>query len=245
MSHAWQWLYDVLGLSATRCLWCGGLIDGRKAELKLCPDCAEHFKIRSGGYCPSCGELYAGADESVYLCAACRRMSRLWSRLGFLGPYAGQLREAILTYKYQANPGYAKLMQTLAQCVYTARMSPEHPELLVPVPMSMPRLRRRGFNQSLEMARGLTAVSPAVLATLALKRCRNIPPQTGLSRRERRKNVKGAFAADPQRVQDRHVLLVDDVYTTGATLEACTRTLLKAGASRVDVLVLARAQDLH
>jgi ComF family protein len=105
------------------------------------------------------------------------------------------------------------------------------------------RLRQRGFNQSLEIARGLAKRQGTALACKALVRSKNTQPQTGLSRKERQHNLQGAFQAVEPDVTGRNVLLVDDIYTTGATLKACVAALRKAGAQGVSVLVLARAQE--
>lgn len=115
-------------------------------------------------------------------------------------------------------------------------------ELLVPVPLHRDRLRWRGFNQSLVLARDLARAKCIPVAPQALVRVRPTRPQVGLDPRLRTANVAGAFqVVDAAGVRDRRVLLVDDVMTTGATVQACALALRRAGARRVDVLVLARA----
>ncbi len=124
-----------------------------------------------------------------------------------------------------------------------ARLGPPVPDVVVPVPLHERRLRERGFNQSLELARGLAGRTGIGLAATALSRLRDTVPQARLERAERLLNLKGAFAADPRQVAGRRVLLVDDVSTTGATLVECTAALLAAGAATVDVAVLARTAE--
>jgi len=115
-------------------------------------------------------------------------------------------------------------------------------DLLVPVPLHLRRLRWRGFNQALLLTRPLAQRCGARLDPFVLARTRPTSPQVGLDEAARRRNIAGAFAVrDPAVVRRRSVLLIDDVYTTGATVEECARVLRRAGASRVDVLVLARA----
>lgn len=115
-------------------------------------------------------------------------------------------------------------------------------DVTVPVPLHPRRLRWRGFNQSLELARAAARRSGCAVAPQGLRRIRETTPQTGLSESERKANIKGAFTAPSDAVRQKRVLLVDDVLTTGATLDECARTLTRAGASSVDVLVLARAR---
>ena len=115
-------------------------------------------------------------------------------------------------------------------------------DLVVPVPLHLERLRWRGFNQALSLARALVPRGDARLAPMALVRQRATAAQVGLGEADRRHNIRGAFAvSDRARVRGRRVLLVDDVMTTGATADECAGTLRRAGARQVDVLVLARA----
>jgi ComF family protein len=116
-------------------------------------------------------------------------------------------------------------------------------DVIVPVPLHTRRLWWRRYNQSVLLARGIARLSGKALATSALKRIRATGQQVGLTADQRDRNVRGAFqvpAAEKIQVEGRRVLLVDDVYTTGATVRASTRALLRAGAKGVDVLVFAR-----
>jgi ComF family protein len=115
-------------------------------------------------------------------------------------------------------------------------------DLIVPVPLHLKRLRWRGFNQSLLLARQVGRACGTRVDPFLLARRRETPPQTQLSEEERRKNMRGAFAVTSGgSVQDRTILLIDDVYTSGATVNECSRALRRAGAKAVYVLTLARA----
>ncbi|MDX2171374.1 MAG: ComF family protein [Deltaproteobacteria bacterium] len=117
-------------------------------------------------------------------------------------------------------------------------------DVIVPVPLHRRRLRWRGFNQSALLARSLAAHTQRAVELRALMRVRATPPQVGLGERDRRRNVARAFAVrEPEHLRGRSVLLVDDVMTTGATVNECARVLRRAGATRVEVVVLARALD--
>jgi len=117
------------------------------------------------------------------------------------------------------------------------------PDVLIPVPLTRARLRARGFNQSVEIARAVSRVLHVPAAMRLLERTRDAPPQAGLTRRARRANLRGAFRCPRNALTGRHVALVDDVVTTGATADAAARALKRAGAARVDVWAIARTPD--
>ncbi|MEO8460151.1 MAG: ComF family protein [Dokdonella sp.] len=117
---------------------------------------------------------------------------------------------------------------------------PDRPPLLIPVPLHKQRLRERGYNQALELARPLAKSLDIPIAPDALQRTRSTRTQTGLDAKARRKNLLGAFAVIANDLPE-HVALIDDVMTTGATVHECARALKKAGVARIDIWVLARA----
>ena len=167
----------------------------------------------------------------------------------FYGRYHDLLRQLILDFKFSRRLDLGLLLRTLLAAGYALRNAPEagepevdsSPELVVPVPLHPTRLLARGFNQSLELARALQPELP--VSATALRRIRPTRPQTELRREERQANIQGAFAADPAQIAGRRLLLVDDVMTTGATVDETCRTLVSAGAVAVDVLVLARTPE--
>jgi ComF family protein len=152
------------------------------------------------------------------------------------------MAEAISRFKYQ---GASRLAKPLGAFLAEYK-DPEFPfadfELILSVPLHPRRLRQRGFNQSLLLARRVNRMHSIPLDFTALQRTRHTEPQTQLSGPERRENIRGAFEVRrPEGIVEKHILLIDDVFTTGATVQECSRVLLKAGAKRVDVLTLARA----
>jgi len=161
--------------------------------------------------------------------------------------YGGELATAIRRFKWGARgrAGRPELARPLAQLVLPA-LAGVDAELVVPVPLHPSRLAERGFAQALILASHALRLARvrAPLAHDVLVRQRPTAEQAGLARPARIANVAGAFAVtDPARVRGRHVLLVDDVVTTGATAAACTRVLRRAGASAVTVVALARAES--
>jgi ComF family protein len=154
-------------------------------------------------------------------------------------PFEGALRAAILALKYRGRTRLLPLLSAALAAPLASR--PLDIDLIVPVPLSSGRARSRGFNQAALIARPLAAANSLPLDAGALIRSRETAQQTRLPARERRANVAGAFAVpDPATVRDRRILLIDDVCTTGATLEACAAPLLEAGAAGVWALVVAR-----
>lgn len=235
------------GIIASRCSLCGvPMAPGQRNDHRLCPDCAPLLAPRLAGFCPLCGEM-TDKEQAIRPCPLCRQRAAgwyadlPWTRLCFYAPYCGALRACILAYKLRNRLGLGALLQGLLLAGWqqnSGRM--RVPDIIVPVPLHAKRLRLRGFNQSLELARPLARHLKRPLAPAALRRTRPTTPQFQLDFADRPRNIRGAFAPDPAQVAGAAVLLVDDIMTTGATLEECCQVLRQAGARDVDVLVLAR-----
>jgi ComF family protein len=195
--------------------------------------------------------MAADPAAEPHLCAACLFAPRPFASLAFHAPYGGLMRDMIVSFKFGERPEHVAVLRDLLLAAFERavarpsgqageRIAPGATDLVVPVPLHPGRLSWRGFNQSLELARPLAGKYGWPLEPAALARIRRTRPQSTLSGRERRENIRGAFAADPLLVRGRAVLLADDVMTTGATVDAAAQALLAAGARRVDVVVLAR-----
>jgi ComF family protein len=230
------------GLTGARCPVCACAT----GESGPCPECAKRLAPRLAGYCTGCGALAEVADQPAALCSSCRIEPRPWDALGFYGEYAGALRDAVLLLKFGGRLAGLELVRELAWRAYVLHrermdgFTPEGPDLVAAVPMHWRRLLTRGYNQSVELARGVAKPLGVPLDVRALRKVRHTETQSRLGARERKANLTGAFAAEALRVVGKNVLVVDDVMTTGATLEAASRALRLAGARRVEVLVLAR-----
>jgi len=230
------------GLAGLRCPVCACA----NGESGPCPECSKRLAPRLAGYCTGCGALADVVDQPPALCARCSIEPRPWDALGFYGEYAGALRDAVLSLKFGgrlAGLGFVRGLVWRAYEIHRDRMhgfTSEGPDLVTAVPMHWRRLLARGYNQSVELARGVAKSLGVPLDVRVLHKMRHTEPQSKLSARERKANLAGVFVADVSRVAGKNVLLVDDVMTTGATLETASRALRLAGARRVEVLVLAR-----
>jgi ComF family protein len=154
--------------------------------------------------------------------------------------FGGATAMALWRFKYESRPDLAGPLGDLMR--RTAREAGVVADVVVPVPLHPKRLAERGYNQAALLARAVAREIGAAFAPMALRRVRATAQQARLGRQERQENMDGAFATRaPRLVAGRHVLLVDDVATTGATLGECKRALLGAGAASVQVIVFARA----
>ena len=201
----------------------------------------------TGILCGVCGEkLYSQyvETEDGPRCGMCRRAAPPFQQAVAYGPYEGGLRDLVHLLKYQRIQPVASLLGGFLSQTLTRVELPE-PLLVVPVPLFKGKRRVRGFNQAEAIAKAFVSCRAATsiqLDTASLVRVRETASQTGLTRHQRRANVRGAFAvARPEHIQARSILLVDDVMTTGTTASECTRVLLRAGARQVFVATVARA----
>ena len=200
----------------------------------LCPSCLAQIDWIAPPLCPRCGEpLEAGAR-----CPRWRGHPEQLDGLRSAAWHTGALRTAIHQFKYR---GLRALAEPLGAILAEAwRRQPPPVDLLLPVPLHARRQRERGFNQSLLLSQQLSHATGLPFDARSLTRIRYTPPQVGLGAALRLANVRGAFAYRGPALQGRSVCLIDDIFTTGATLEACAETLRNAGARAVWAFTLAR-----
>ena len=221
------------------CVVCGGHLAQPLAG-PLCPTCLEGWPAIAPPFCPRCGLPYPeGVAEG--LCGPCRLRPRYYRRARALAPFVHDVRLCLHALKFGGRRRLAGVLGRRAGERLVASGVLEGASALVPVPLSRRRRRERGFNQAELIAHGVSRASGVPLSSRVLWKMGERPPQSGLSAGARRRNAAGVYRAKlPQALRGRDLLLVDDVLTTGATAEAASRALLRAGASAVDVLVLAR-----
>lgn len=226
-----------------RCLGCEAIIDSAESFCTLCQKAVEPIV---SPFCERCGVPFATGP--LHVCGRCFRhepafrRARAWAYYERAGRSLQPLSAAIQRFKYQRNLGTGALLAQLAAEHFVQAAEGYDYDHILPVPLHVDRLRWRGFNQSLLLAQAIGQRHEIAVDPFVLHRIKPTPPQTQLSERERRANVRGAFGmSDPERLAGKRLLVVDDVYTSGATVEECARTLYQGGAQAVDVFTLTRA----
>ncbi len=231
------------------------------SRLPVCQPCRDCVEPIEGSLCPVCGERLlsfcptafslSDADAEAAICGLCRRALPPYVQAVAYGTFEQALRSTIHLLKYdRVMPAADFLGLKLGVAMAKLRVSNANAAdgdswLVVPVPLHSSKLRQRGFNQAELIARA--ALRNAVwrhlqLETRVLARHRETVSQAGLTRHQRRQNIRGAFRVrKPDSVKGRDILLVDDVFTTGATVSECARVLLRAGAHSVLIATVARA----
>lgn len=190
-------------------------------------------------WCETCGFPFEYAVQSGSLCARCSVRRPAFDRARASMAYDDGSRALILSFKHGGRT--EGLASFAAQMRRAGRDILNDTDLLVPVPLHSTRLVKRRYNQAALLARALAKITPAKFAPDVLFRTRRTESQGGFNARARVENVKGVFSVKRlNEIKGRNLVLIDDVLTTGATLEACARTLKKAGAARVDGICLAR-----
>ncbi|MEI7036862.1 ComF family protein [Fulvimonas yonginensis] len=221
--HAW--------LLPWRCLLCG---DAGRERLDLCAACAGELP-RNTTCCARCA---LPLPAPAALCGACQRRPPPWDAAWAPFRYGWPLDRLEARYKFGRDLAAGR---TLAELWRSLPPPSPRPALILPVPLHRARLRQRGYNQALELARPLGRTLGVPVRHDLLLRRRATAAQTELDAAARRRNVRGAFALREDMALPSHVALLDDVMTTGATLAECARVLRRAGVARVEVWALARA----
>ena len=220
------------------CAMCGA---DTRAGRHLCEPCAEKSVRIEAPFCRQCSQPFDGAIDGTFTCSNCEDRQFHFDCAVSRYRSTGLVRELVHRFKYDR---CLYLRQTLAawlaETLDDARITAHRFDYLVPVPLHAARQRDREFNQASILAE-LIAERHGEVVLHALKRIRYTTTQTRLDREERMQNLRNAFRVQQaRRVADSHLILVDDVFTTGSTVDECARVLKKAGAASVRVITVAR-----
>jgi len=211
---------------------CGGC--GTLGE-RWCQTCQEQTQLISGNVCPICGYPQAGTD----ICQSCISSVPDYNALRSWGFFTGPLREALHRLKYQQDLGIGEIFSLHLINLVSKLNWPI--DGICPVPLSRKRAQERGYNQSSLLAWPISLGLKISYLPQGIERIKDTRSQVGLSKLERIENVSGAFQAKHSLVKCKSIMIVDDVTTTGSTIQACAQALLDAGAKAVYGLTLARA----
>lgn len=229
---------EALYPSSIYCISCGSIIDATR-KYALCDACIEKIHWLGQKTCRKCGKILS-EDYRGELCYDCRQFGHDFDRSYTCVQYGLLERGILMDCKYR---GKSYIGRKLGDILYDRiSLAEEQFDLVVPVPMHRKKQGKRGYNQACVMAAQLARHMNLPCGSGVLERRRQTLPMKGLNAFERHQNLEGAFRISPQNhysIQGKAILLVDDIYTTGSTLDACSRVLHEAGADRVCGLTFA------
>ena len=216
------------------CLICGG---PGQAHLDLCIGCAASLPYHCAG-CGICGVRLPDRAKTG-LCGKCSAKKPCYDTTRSLFVYLEPVRYLIRSLKFQSNYSCARLLgQMMGE--YLRSCGPLSPDLILPVPLHRNRLRERGFNQSIELARPVSKALGIPMGLGVCIRSRETAPQSNLDSKRRKKNLQGAFSVTAP-IENKQVAIFDDIVTTGATVDEMAKTLKACGVERIEVWSIARA----
>ena len=208
----------------------------------LCPSCMDGYVPMTSPICTRCGKSFKSPEGQDRICATCLtgKTTHIIRKTRSVGVYDTSFMALVRALKYQGKVRLARPFGRLLREVYGQYWMPQEIDIIIPVPLHPKRVRERGFNQSWLMVKDWPEFNGAAQDIMIRKK--PTQPQIGLSPGQREDNIKGAFdVLQPNIVASKRIMVVDDVYTTGSTLNECAKVLLNAGAVEVDALTLARA----
>lgn len=226
-----RWVDDAVALVAPeRCAWC----ESADASEGVCAGCESELPWNRVA-CPNCAQPMPVAAT----CSKCLRRAPSFDSAWTAFVHVEPIRRGVLQLKYGARFEHARVLGTLMGRALASRLEPL-PDLLIPVPLSRLKLMKRGYNQAQEVARAVSRVLKVPVDARAARLLRAPHDQIGQTAAQRRRNLRGAFGLE-RSLKGLRVALVDDVMTTGATLDALARAARKAGAISVEAWAIARA----
>ncbi len=249
-------LFDFL--FPPKCASCDRLVSAREKK-GFCSECLSDIQWIEPPICTICGQPFGvindekendpkgSAKRAVdHLCGDCLKNRYRFDMARSATVYRGKMREAIRRFKFSNMPELSRALVNVLFANDTVREAIRKLDLVIPVPLHKDRLKQRGYNQALLLAREVSKKTGIRVEDHNLRRIRSTLPQVGLGRKERTRNVKGAFRLwKPDTIKEKNLLLLDDVFTTGNTLNECALELKKKGAAKVVAVTIARVSAIH
>lgn len=224
------------------CVVCSSVIKDSQNGF-VCSECFSKIKIIEPPFCKGCGRPFISRETLKYspehLCARCREKAFSFHCARAVGVYEGTLKKLIHAYKFRKKRALGEYLSKIMIENLGDKFEQIDFDTIIPVPLHKQRLRTREFDQSFLLAMKIGKHLNIPVLSDSLIRYRSTKPQLELKVKERLKNVKGAFRVrEGEKIKGKSILLIDDVFTTGATINECSKILKKEGASRVDAFVL-------
>ncbi len=225
------------------CPFCNRII--HEEDALVCARCLSKIEFICSPICNCCGKPFQVKGMEDHFCGECLSERRFYTKARAVLYYEGEVMDAIHRFKYFSAIYYSRAFGWLMFNKGRQFMDFSDYDFIIPVPLYKKRLFKREYNQSQLIAEEIGRRSGIEVELSALERVRQTPPQVGLKKEERERNVRNAFKVlKPERIKEKRILLVDDVLSTTATVNECARALRKAGAKRIDVLALARGRGI-
>lgn len=211
----------------------------------VCIKCWSNVVFIMSPFCTICSKPFLNPMLSDYadtlICTECQERALYFKKCLSLGIYQGHLKNIIQLFKFHNQPYIGKYLGNKLAALIKKNHEFLSADIIIPVPLQKMREKKRGYNQSLILAQELSRCMQIPISKNCLKRQGNRPPQSNLSMKERKLNVRGHFLVNNhKKIKKKSILLVDDVFTTGSTLNECARVLRHAGATEILAITLAR-----
>ena len=241
LNNIWNGFLGLVYPEVEGCLYCE--VDELVTdEVQLCEKCLNKINYITDNYCEKCGRLIIDEEE----CKNCEEYNYQFNKARAVATYNQALSDYIYDMKYQGRQALAKPLGQILGIYGLEFYKREDLDVIIPVPLAKEKLKTRGFNQAYLLAREVSKKLDLPINDQVLKRAVNTVSQSKLSPLKRKENVSNIFYCEPEYVKEikgKYVLLIDDIYTTGATVNECSKVLLRAGARDVSVLTLATGEQ--
>ena len=227
------------------CVCCGRLIDA-SVPYSLCKSCSDNISWANVRTCNKCGKLL-GDHNPLSICYNCREHGHSFDRGYTCTEYGLYEKEIIFNLKYKRKTHLAPIIAEIMYDRLETAGIEEYPDIIIPVPMYVTKERKRGFNQAALIAKELARLMGIEYRADVVMRCKSTVVMKRLSPEERLNNVRSAFEVYEgmrRKIFGKNIFIVDDIYTTGATVDSIARLLKAAGVSRADVMTFAAGADM-